>query len=205
MTERARQEACRLVGEDGLDVAAVATTLGVGWHTVMRAVRDYGEPLRDDPARTDGVVAVGVDRDGVPRRQRRLTHPVRHRHRGDARPGTGTGAAARRRPRTVGRCCFAVDDGAGSGLASAGHDCLTLDPFRGYATALRTSLPDAVRVLDALHVVRLGQAAVDDVRRRRQQETLGRRGTVRTRSTAAGGCCAEASRRSTSGTGPASS
>ncbi len=39
LTERARQEACRLVGEDGLDVAAVATSLGVGWHTVMRAVR----------------------------------------------------------------------------------------------------------------------------------------------------------------------
>ncbi len=52
----------------------------------------------------------------------------------------------------------------------------SLDPFRGYATALRTSLPDAVRVLDAFHVARLGQAAVDDVRRRRQQETLGRRG-----------------------------
>ena len=52
----------------------------------------------------------------------------------------------------------------------------SLDPFRGYATALRTSLPGAVRVLDAFHVVRLGQAAVDDVRRRRQQETLGWRG-----------------------------
>ncbi len=52
----------------------------------------------------------------------------------------------------------------------------SLDPFRGYATALRTSLPEAVRVLDAFHVVRLGQAVVDDVRRRRQQETLGRRG-----------------------------
>lgn len=52
----------------------------------------------------------------------------------------------------------------------------SLDPFRGYATALATSLPHAVRVLDAFHVVRLGSAAVDDVRRRRQQETLGRRG-----------------------------
>jgi transposase len=49
-------------------------------------------------------------------------------------------------------------------------------PFRGYATALTTNLPHAVRVLDAFQVVRLGSAAVDDVRRRRQQETLGRRG-----------------------------
>jgi len=51
-----------------------------------------------------------------------------------------------------------------------------LDPFRGYATALRSSLPGAVRVLDAFHVTRLGFAAVDDVRRRVQQETLGHRG-----------------------------
>ena len=51
-----------------------------------------------------------------------------------------------------------------------------LDPFRGYATALRTSLPQAIRVLDAFHVVRLGLDAVDQVRRRVQQETLGHRG-----------------------------
>ena len=55
------------------------------------------------------------------------------------------------------------------------HTC-SLDPFRGYATALSTSLPHAIRVLDAFHVVRLGLAAVDDVRRRVQQQTLGRRG-----------------------------
>ncbi len=50
------------------------------------------------------------------------------------------------------------------------------DPFPGYVTALRTSLPDAVRVLDAFHVTRLGFAAVDDVRRRVQQEITGHRG-----------------------------
>jgi len=60
-------------------------------------------------------------------------------------------------------------------VAGAGHD-VSLDPFRGYATALSTSLPHAVGVLDAFHVVRLGLAAVDDVRRRVQQQTLGRRG-----------------------------
>jgi transposase len=49
-------------------------------------------------------------------------------------------------------------------------------PFRGYATALRTSLPNATRVLDAFHVVRLGLDAVDQVRRRVQQQTLGHRG-----------------------------
>jgi transposase len=51
-----------------------------------------------------------------------------------------------------------------------------VDPFRGYASALRAQLPHAVRVQDAFHVVRLGFDAVDQVQRRVQQETLGHRG-----------------------------
>ena len=51
-----------------------------------------------------------------------------------------------------------------------------LDPFRGYANALRDGLGDAVAVLDAFHVVKLGTQVVDEVRRRVQQQTLGRRG-----------------------------
>ena len=51
-----------------------------------------------------------------------------------------------------------------------------LDPYRGYASALRTQLPGAVRVLDAFHVTRLGFAAVDEVRRRIQRDFTGHRG-----------------------------
>jgi transposase len=51
-----------------------------------------------------------------------------------------------------------------------------LDPFRGYATALARELADAVRVLDPFHVVRLAIAAIDDVRRRVQQDQTGHRG-----------------------------
>ena len=65
----------------------------------------------------------------------------------------------------------AQDSAWRSGIATA-----ALDPYRGYASALRSALPDAVRVLDAFHVVRLGFAAVDDVRRRIQQEQTGHRG-----------------------------
>ena len=61
LTGRARREACRLVGEDGLQVAAVAVLFGVGWATIMRAVREHGQRLIDDPRRLAGVVAVGVD------------------------------------------------------------------------------------------------------------------------------------------------
>ena len=46
----------------------------------------------------------------------------------------------------------------------------------GYANAIRDELPDAVAVLDAFHVVKLGTQVVDEVRRRVQQDTLGRRG-----------------------------
>ena len=58
----------------------------------------------------------------------------------------------------------------------AGIEHAALDPFRGYANALRDELPDAVAVLDAFHVVKLGTNVVDEVRRRVQQDQLGRRG-----------------------------
>lgn len=61
LTERARREACRLVGEDQQDVASVAVLLGVGWATVMRAVVEYGTPLVEDPRRLEGVASIGVD------------------------------------------------------------------------------------------------------------------------------------------------
>ena len=51
-----------------------------------------------------------------------------------------------------------------------------LDPFQGYKTAIDDKLEDAVAVLDAFHIVKLGTAAVDECRRRVQQETLGHRG-----------------------------
>jgi len=51
-----------------------------------------------------------------------------------------------------------------------------LDPFRGYANAIRDELPDATAVLDAFHVVKLAGNVVDEVRRRVQQATLHRRG-----------------------------
>ena len=61
LTTRAAREACRRVGPDGEAVAVVAGELGVGWGTVMRAVAEHGAPLVDDPARLEGVAALGVD------------------------------------------------------------------------------------------------------------------------------------------------
>jgi transposase len=61
LTERARAEICRRVGEDEDSVAEVARAFGVGWHTAMAAVRDHGTPLVEEPARLDGVGALGLD------------------------------------------------------------------------------------------------------------------------------------------------
>lgn len=52
----------------------------------------------------------------------------------------------------------------------------TLDPFHGYKNAIDDQLEDAVAVLDAFHVVKLGTTAVDQVRRRVQQDIHGHRG-----------------------------
>lgn len=51
----------------------------------------------------------------------------------------------------------------------AGINHAALDPCRGYANALRDHLSDAVQVLDAFHVVKLGTQVLDAVRRRVQQ------------------------------------
>jgi transposase len=171
LTERARREACRRVGEDGHTVASVAADLGVGWGTVMAAVRDYGSRLVDDPHRLDNVDTLGVDE----------TAFLAATASSGTRFATGI-VALNGRPRLLdvveGRSATALS-GWILARGQAWRDAVrvaALDPYRGYATALRTSLPHATRVLDSFHVVRLGLNALDQVRRRVQQDTLGHRG-----------------------------
>ncbi len=61
LTDRARQWAFEQDAHHDRSVAAVADQLGVAWHTIMKQVIDRGKPMLDDPARVDGVDAVGVD------------------------------------------------------------------------------------------------------------------------------------------------
>jgi transposase len=69
-----------------------------------------------------------------------------------------------------------------SWLGARPHDWLAqvgtvaLDPWRGYASALVTSLGHATVVVDHFHAIRLANMVVDQVRRRVQQATLGHRG-----------------------------
>jgi transposase len=170
LTERARAEACRRVGQDGHSVAQVAADFGVAWGTVMAAVVEYGTPLVDDPDRLAGVEALGVDETAfLTANGRRHTQFV---------TGMVDVTGSRLLDVVQGRSGTVLSQwiGAQPQPWRDGIRVAALDPFRGYATALRTSLPHAIRVLDAFHVTRLGFAAVDDVRRRVQQDDLGHRG-----------------------------
>ena len=170
LTERARREACRRVGEDGHSVAAVARDLGVSWHSVMRAVRDHGTPLVEDPDRLEGVVALGVDETSF-----LAASPTHH-----TEYVTGFVDLARGRLLDVvpGRSAASVGTWLGGRPAEWLGTVLAvaLDPHRGYANGLLGHLGHCVVVVDHFHAVRLANAALDDVRRRVQQATLGHRG-----------------------------
>ena len=136
----------------------------------MTAVREYGTALVDDPARLERVHTLGVDETAFLAATTPTTGTVF---------ATGIVALNGRA-----RLLDVVQGRSGSALSGwvsarddqwrAGITVAALDPFRGYATALRTTLPHATRVLDAFHVVKLGFDAVDAVRV--QQQTTGHRG-----------------------------
>jgi transposase len=170
LTERARAEMCRRVGEDEDSVAEVARAFGVGWHTAMTAVRDHGTPLVEDPQRLAGVDAVGLDETKF------LSATPTHRT--EYVTGFVDLDQARLLDIVPGRSGTAVHNWLAARPAGwlAGIGVVALDPFRGYAIGLRAHLGHATVVVDHFHAIRLANAAIDDVRRRVQNETLHHRG-----------------------------
>jgi transposase len=170
LTERARAEACRRVGKDAHAVAAVARDLGVGWATIMRAVADHGTPLVEDPARLDGVAALGLDETSFLKATRRA--PTRYvTGLVDLEGGRLLDVVADRTRAAVGGW---LDVRSRDWLAQV--TTVALDPWRGYASALVAPLGHATVVVDHFHAIRLANLVVDQVRRRVQQATLGHRG-----------------------------
>jgi transposase len=173
LTERARAEACRRVGKDAHAVAAVARDLGVGWATVMRAVREHGSPLVEDPARLQPVAALGLDETSFLKATR--VAPTRWV------TGLVDLEGGRLLDLVADRTRAAVD----AWLHARPRDWLAqvatvaLDPWRGYASALVAPLGHATVVVDHFHAIRLANTVVDQVRRRTQQATLGHRGRKR--------------------------
>ena len=159
-----------------LTVARVAEGLGVAWNTANDAVLAEGRRvLIDDEHRFDGVGVIGVDE-----------HVWRHTRRGDKfvtviidltpiRDGTGP---ARLLDMVEGRS-KAVFKTWLSERPQAWRDdvqVVAMDGFTGFKTAAAEEVPDAVAVMDPFHVVRLGGDALDQCRRRVQQQLHGRRG-----------------------------
>jgi transposase len=173
LTHRARAEACRRIGKDAHTVAAVARDLGVGWATVMRAVREHGTPLVDDPTRLDDVVALGLDETSFLKATRLA--PTRY----------VTGLVDLEHGRLLDVVADRTRAAVDGWLSIRPRDWLAriatvaLDPWRGYASALVAPLGHARVVVDRFHAVRLANTVVDQVRRRVQQATLGHRGRKR--------------------------
>ena len=159
-----------------LTVARVAEALAVSWDTANAAILAEGRRvLIDDPHRFDGVKVLGVDE-----------HCWRHTRRGDkyvtviidltpVRDGTGP---ARLLDIVEGRSKQVFKQWLADRPASwrAGLEEVAMDGFSGFKTATAEELPDAVAVMDPFHVVRLAGDALDECRRRVQQETRGHRG-----------------------------
>lgn len=170
LTTRAARWATEQVGRHGRTVAEVAADLGCGWHTVMDAVVLYGSELVDDPARFGRVSALGLDetlfcRLGPFRAQCWSTQIV------DVRRGQLLDVVEGRD--SAGPCRWLA------ARPQAWRDAIgwgTLDLSSAYRSVFDTMLPDTVQVADPYHVVQLATRALDECRRRVQNDTLGHRG-----------------------------
>jgi transposase len=131
---------------------AIAGLLRVGWDTVGRIVaRVVTERL--DERRLAGLVCVGVDEISYRRHQRYLTSVVDHT----------TGAIVWCAPGRNAATLRAFFDELGDRKQTI--RAVSIDMSGGYEKAIRDNLPDAQIAFDPFHVVRLGQRAVDQVRR----------------------------------------
>ena len=160
---------CRSAGTAAPSRRSLAD-LGCDWHTVMDSVELYGTLLIDDPGRFGTVTGLGLDetlffRQGRLRTQCWSTQIV------DVRRGQLLDVVAGRDSSEPCRWLAARSD-----EWRAGVEWATLDLSASYRAVFDTMLPDAVQVADPFHVVKLANTALDECRRRVQNETLGHRG-----------------------------
>lgn len=168
---------------ENASVQGLARQLGTTWHTVWTSIKPLLEAMANDPDRFKGVTDLGVDE-----------HIWHHTSTKDPEYGgrgpkelTGMVDLTRAEDGKVNARLLDLVPGRSGTVYknwldqrgrefTAGIKVATLDPFQGYKNAIDDELDDATAVLDAFHVVKLGGQAVDEVRRRVQQETLGHRG-----------------------------
>src|SRR6266508_2503937 len=183
LTTRACWWAIGQLRREHASVAGLARQLGTTWRTVWRSIQPLLDQMAADESRFDGVTTLGVDE--------HVWHHVsaKPEDQGGRGPKELTGMVDLTRDqqgRTRARLLDLVPGRTGAAYKEwlearndafrGGIKIATLDPFHGYKNAIDDQLEDAVAVLDAFHVVKLGTDAVDQVRRRVQQELHGHRG-----------------------------
>lgn len=176
LTTRAVDGAVDGLRHDDTTVSAIARHLGVAWDTCWNSIKTAAENLVSRPERVRGVKTIGVDE--------RIWRPSKISSTDKAvtvmvdltRDAEGC-LHARLLDAVQGRSGRVYADWlVAQGVeVTVSIEHAALNPFRGYANAIRDELPDAVAVLDAFHVVKLAGNALDEIRRRVQQATLGRR------------------------------
>ena len=207
LTERARAEICRAVGQDISSVSREARRFGVGWHCAHQAVQDVGRPLVEDRARTEGVSQVGLDETvylHARRRRRRVlvTGVV------DVESGRLLDVFEGREASDLRRWMRSMPTEWLDRI-----EVVSVDPHEGYRSAIVKPDPQtgavstwakATIVVDPFHVVRLGNEAVTKCRQRVQQRSSVTGAGRAIRSTAPAGFCSWAQSASTTGAGNAS-
>ena len=170
LTDRAGRWVTRQVGQHGRSVSDVANELDCDWHTVNNAVQAYGAPLVDDPARIGAANALGLDetlfvREGERHHKHWATSIV------DVRRGVLLDMIEGR------TAAPSIAWLAGRPQAwRDGIDWATLDLSGPYRLVFDTMLPAARQVADPFHVIKVVNTALDECRRRVQNDTLGHRG-----------------------------
>ena len=174
---RAIRWAIRQLRFAGATILGLARQLGTTWNTVWSHIKPCLQAASDDPARFTGIRVLGVDE--------HVWHHQDRRHRGP-RELTGIVDLTCGEEHPTARLLDLVPGRSGTvyknWLEERGEDfrsgiqIATLDPFQGYKNAIDDQLQDATSVLDAFHIVKLAGDALDEVRRRVQQDTTGHRG-----------------------------
>ena len=183
LTVRACWWAINQLRREHASVAGLARQLGMTWRTVWRSIKPLLEVMAADPARFENVTTLGVDEHIW---HHVSTKPIEDGGRGSKELTGMVDLTRDQQGKVKARLLDLVPGRSGKAYADwlterggpfrKGVKVAALDPFQGYKTAIDDKLEDAVAVLDAFHIVKLGTAALDECRRRVQQETLGHRG-----------------------------
>jgi len=183
LTSRACRWAIGQLRSEHASVAGLARQLGTSWDTVWTSIQPVLAAAAADESRFAAVTTLGVDEHVW---HHVSTKPIGQGGRGPKELTGMVDLTRDKHGRVRARLLDLVPGRSGEAYKTwlkargdtflAGVQVATLDPFHGYKNAIDDQLADAVAVLDAFHVVKLATTAVDEVRRRVQQDIHGHRG-----------------------------